>query len=46
LFILEKTKKKRIEQKRKIPIVGPFLGRPMREASAGALSSLPLAGGD
>jgi hypothetical protein len=46
LFISEKAKKKRKKQKRKIPIAGPFPGWPMRGASPGALSSLPLAGED
>jgi tellurite resistance protein TehA-like permease len=32
--------KKEKKQKRKIPVAGPF--RPMRGASAGTLSSLPL----
>jgi hypothetical protein len=39
-------KEKKKEKKRKKPVAGPFPGRPMREASAGALSSVPLAGGD
>jgi hypothetical protein len=48
IFIIihfRKTKKRK-KQKREIPVAGPFPGRPMREASVGALSSLPLAGGD
>jgi hypothetical protein len=38
--------KKEKKKKRKKPVAGPFPGRLMREAFAGALSSVPLAGGD
>jgi hypothetical protein len=40
----KKAKKK--EKRSKKPVAGPFPGRPMRGAFAGALSSVPLAGGD
>jgi hypothetical protein len=49
IFIIvhfRKNKTKNKKKKRKKPVAGPFPGRAMREASAGALSSVPLAGGD